>query len=163
MKCLIVVFAAALVSTAVAEGPAAKRNPDGAIEPVVRAALNPKLAEKLGVTEEQATKLKALKDGKDGMKELNEKVRKGMERQAELLKADQVDEAAVMAALDEVWEARKEVAKRQTKRLIAVRSILKPDQIAKAREALKSLKKDGGRRRCKGGDCEKPKGDAEGK
>ena len=163
MKCLIVVVAAALVSTAVAEGPMAKRGSVGVIDPVVRAALNPKLAEKLGVTEEQSAKLKALKAEKDGMKELNEKVRKGMERQAELLKADQVDEAAVMAALDEVWDARKEVAKRQTRRLIAVKSILKPDQIAKAREALKSLRKDGGRKRCKDGDRAKPKGDAEGK
>lgn len=143
MKCMIAVCAAALAFAATAQDPTMRRNPNpaGAINPVVRAALNPKLAEKLGITEEQSAKLKALNAEKDGQKELNERIRKGMERQAELLKADKVDEAAVMAALDEVWEARKEVAKRQTKRIIAVKSILTPEQVAKAREAIKTIGK----------------------
>lgn len=143
MKCMIAVCVAALACAAMAQDPTMRRNPNpaGAINPIVRAALNPKLAEKLGITEEQSAKLKALNAEKDGLKEINERIRKGMERQAELLKADKVDEAAVMAALDEVWEARKEVAKRQTKRIIAVKSILTPEQVAKAREAIKSIGK----------------------
>lgn len=156
MKCMIAVCAAALAFAATAQDPAMRRNPNpaGAINPVVRAALNPKLAEKLGITEEQSAKLKALNAEKDGLKEIDERIRKGMERQAELLKADKVDEAAVMAALDEVWEARKEVAKRQTKRIIAVKSILTPEQVAKAREAIKSIGKGG---------CRKGRGEGRGK
>ena len=156
MKCMIAVCAAALAFAATAQDPTMGRNPNpaGAINPVVRAALNPKLAEKLGITEEQSAKLKALNAERGGLKELNERIRKGMERQAELLKADKVDEAAVMAALDEVWEARKEVAKRQTKRIIAVKSILTPEQIAKTREAIKSIGKGG---------CRKGRGEGKGK
>ena len=163
MKCMIAICAAALAFVAMAQDPTMRRNPNpaGAINPVVRAALNPKLAEKLGITEEQSAKLKALNAEKDGLKELNEKVRKGMERQAELLKADKVDEAAVMAALDEVWEARKEVAKRQTKRIIAVKSILTPEQVAKAREAIKSIGKGGCRKGRGEGKGRKPAADAE--
>ena len=162
MKCMIAVCAAALAFAATAQDPTMRRNPNpaGAINPVVRAALNPKLAEKLGITEEQSAKLKALHAEKDGQKELNERIRRGMERQAELLKADKVDEAAVMAALDEVWEARKEVAKRQTKRIIAVKSILTPEQIAKAREAIKSIGKGGCRKGRGEGRGKKPAADA---
>lgn len=163
MKCMIAVCAAALAFAATAQDPTMRRNPNpaGAINPVVRAALNPKLAEKLGITEEQSAKLKALNAEKDGQKELNERIRKGMERQAELLKADKVDEAAVMAALDEVWEARKEVAKRQTKRIIAVKSILTPEQVAKACEAIKTIGKGGCRKGRGEGKGKKPAADAE--
>lgn len=163
MKCMIAVCAAALAFAAMAQDPTMRRNPNpaGAINPVVRAALNPKLAEKLGITEEQSAKLKALNAEKDGLKELNEKIRRGMERQAELLKADKVDEAAVMAALDEVWETRKEVAKRQTKRIIAVKSILTPEQVAKAREAIKSIGKGGCRKGRGEGREKKPAAGAE--
>ena len=162
MKCMIAACAAALAFAATAQEPTMRRNPNpaGAINPVVRAALNPKLAEKLGITEEQSAKLKALNAEKDGLKDLNERIRKGMERQAELLKADKVDEAAVMAALDEVWEARKEVAKRQTTRIIAVKSILTPEQVAKAREAIKSIGKGGCRKGRGEGRGKKPAADA---
>lgn len=141
MKCMIVVLATAMASVAVAQGPMSNKNPYEAIEPVVRAALNPKLAEKLGITEEQSAKLKALKVEMSGMKELSEKVRNGMVCQAALLKAKSVDEAAVMAVIDDIWAARKEIAKRQTKRIIAVKSILTPEQIEKIRNVVKTIDK----------------------
>lgn len=139
MKHLMASLVAALAFAAVAQGPMGRGNMPP-IEPVLRAAQNPKLAEKLGITAEQVARLKALADEKGSMKELQEKVRKGMERQAELLKAGTVDEAAVMAALDEVWEARKAIAKRQTQRLIAVRKVLSEEQIGKVREAMKAMR-----------------------
>ena len=109
------------------------------MDPLVRAVMNPKIAEKLGLTEEQQAKIKELapKRGENG--DQQEKVRKGMKKQMELLAADKVDEAAVMAAIDEVFEARKEIAKAQTKRLIAVRSVLTGEQIAKAKEMMKQF------------------------
>ena len=153
MKCLMTMLAAAVSLVALAQEPAAEgaARPRGgrvamaggpSIEPVLRAAMNPKLAEKAAITEEQVAKLKAIADEKGALKTLHEKVRKGTERQVELLKAEKIDEAAVMAAIDETWDAKKEVAKYQTKRLIAVKSILSAEQIEKIRDALKT-KRDG--------------------
>ena len=153
MKCLMTMLAAAVSLVALAQEPAAEGavRPRGgrmamaggpSIEPVLRAAMNPKLAEKAAITEEQVAKLKAIADEKGALKTLHEKVRKGTERQVELLKAEKIDEAAVMSAIDETWDAKKEVAKYQTKRLIAVKSILSAGQIEKIRDALKA-KRDG--------------------
>ena len=144
MKCLFAMMAAALTLAAVAQDPApdkAHQVPAGALDPIVRAALNPKVSKKIGLTEEQQAKLRAVAGDKDVLKTLQEKVRKGMSRQAELVAAEKIDEAAVMAALDDVFAARKEVAKHQMKRLIAVKSILTPDQIKQATEAFRSLKR----------------------
>lgn len=153
MKCLIAAGVAALSVAAFAQESAAPRGPRlggirpgsamgamAGVEPVLRAVQNPKVAEKLGLSAEQITKLKALADGHDAMKDLQEKVRKGMAKQTELLQAETIDEAAVMAALDEVWEARKEVAKRQTRRLIAARSILTAEQIKTALTAMREMR-----------------------
>ena len=152
MKCLMTMLVAAVSLAAFAQEPAAegaacprrgrKMMAGPSIEPVLRAAMNPKIAEKVAITEEQVAKLKALADEKGVSKPLHEKIQKGTERQVELLKAEKIDEAAVMAALDEVWDAKKEVAKYQTKRLIAVKSILSAEQIEKIRAALKA-KRDG--------------------
>ena len=110
------------------------------LEPLVRLALNENAAKKLGITAEQTAQLKALPDERAAMKALQEKVRKSADRQAELLKAEKIDEAAVMAAFDEVWAARKDVAKLQTKRIIAIRGILTDEQITKARDVMKEMR-----------------------
>lgn len=150
MKCLMTVAAAALALAVFAEEPSGKAGREmrarssrammgaSSVDPVMRAAMNPKFAERLGLSEEQAAKLKALRDDKGKMRSLHEQIRKGMERQAELLKAEQIDEAAVMAAIDEVFEARKAIAKAQTGRLIAAKAILTPEQIKKAQELADS-------------------------
>ena len=154
MKCLMMMVVATVSLVALAREPAAEgaARPRGgrmamvggpSIEPVLRAAMNPKLAEKASITEEQVAKLKVIADEKGALKTLHEKVRKGTDRQVELLKAEKIDEAAAMAAIDETWDAKKEVAKYQTKRLIAVKSILSAEQIEKIRETLKA--KRGGR------------------
>ena len=144
MKCFVAMMAVALALMAMAQAPAPgkmRRGPAGAMDPIVRVALNPKVAKKIGLTEEQQAKIKAATDDKDILKALQEKVRKGMSRQAELLAAEKIDEAAVMATLDEVFAARKEVAKQQMKRLIAVKSILTPEQVKMATEAFRSMKR----------------------
>ena len=108
------------------------------MDPVVRIATNSRMAEKLGLTDEQKAKLKEIKScGKNGEK--RDKVREATEKLLELMKADKIDEAAVMTATDELFELRKGMAKDQAKRIIAVKSILTPEQIAKAREAIKSF------------------------
>ena len=146
MKSLMTAVVAALALAVFAEEPVAKapremhaRPPRAMMgapsaDPVMRAAMNPRMAKKLGLSEEQAAKLKAIREDKGQARALHEKIRKGMERQAELLKAEKVDEAAVMAAIDEVFEARKAIAKEQMGRLIAAKAVLTPEQIKKAQE-----------------------------
>ena len=177
MKSLVFALVAVVASAAFADGPKMRQQaPAESMSPIIRAVQNPKIAAKLGLSEEQTAKLKTLAEGQDEIKGLQEKVRKGMEWQAELLKSKKVDKAAVMSALDEVWAARKEIAKRQMSRLIVVKSILTDEQIAKVREVLQTMRndpkgpKDGGgkgwkrdgmkaRKGCKGAKCD-PKPEA---
>ena len=143
MKSLVFALVAVVASAAFADGPKMRQQaPAEAMSPIIRAVQNPKIAAKLGLSEEQTAKLKTLAEGQEELKGLQEKVRKGMEWQAELLKSKKVDKAAVMSALDEVWAARKEIAKRQMTRLIAVKSILTDEQVAKVREALQTMRND---------------------
>lgn len=110
----------------------------GGTDPVVRLVTNQKVAEKLGLSEEQREKIKEInKAGRDDSGELRKAVRDAMERQAELLKADKIDEAAVMAEIDKAFDARREMAKRQTRRVIAIKSLLTPEQVSRALEILK--------------------------
>lgn len=156
-KLTTVVAVAALCCAAFGEGegaaqaPARREGPrpspmmraDGgamAMEPILRMAMNPKSAEKLGITEEQAAKLKALGPAATANRAATDKVRDAMHRQTALMSAEKIDEKAVMASIDEVFELRKEMAKAQAKRVIAVRSILTPEQIQKATEELKATR-----------------------
>lgn len=130
----------------------------GAFDPLMRAVMNPQVAEKIGLSEDQKTKIAALKGENRANRDLQAKVKAGMDRQVELLKAEKIDEAAVMKTIDEVFEARKEMAKAQTKRMIQVRSILTPEQVTKALEAIKEFR---GQHRARNGAKERgPKGDA---
>ena len=146
---MVAVLYMAFAAAAQGRVPMPGHMPQGPNDPVLRAALNPKVAEQVGITEEQTAKLKALQDENANNKELNEKIRKGMKQQTKLLNAEKIDEAAVMATVDEIWEARKEMAKSQLKRVIAVRSILTADQVKK----IKAMR---GARRAPNGEA-KPK------
>ena len=131
------------------------------MDPIVRMVSNPKAAEKLGLSEEQQAKLKEVNKLGEAGREKQKKVREATMKQVELMKADKIDEAAVMKAIDEVFELRKEMAKDQAKRVIAIKSILTPEQIAKAHEDIKKMfegRGDRGQRR--GG--ERGKGPREG-
>ena len=112
-------------------------------DPAVMAATNPKIAEKIGLSAEACEQIKKLDtDNRAKVQELQKKTREAMEKQAQLMKAEKIDEAAVMAAIDELFECRKEMAKTQTKRLISVKSLLTPEQITKATELLKEFRRD---------------------
>lgn len=112
-------------------------------DPAVMAATNPKIAEKIGLSAEACEQIKKLDtDNRAKVQELQKKTRELMEKQAQLMKAEKIDEAAVMAAIDELFECRKEMAKTQTKRLISVKSLLTPEQITKATELLKEFRRD---------------------
>jgi len=112
---------------------------EGPSDPIVRLVTNPKMAEKIGLTEDQQKQIKEINTtNRESSEDLRRSLRESMKKQTELLKADKIDEAAVMAEIDKAFDVRKELAKRQTKRIIAIKSILTPEQIAKALEEIKN-------------------------
>ena len=157
MKSLIIVAVAALSCVAFADGgPEGGPRPEGGrrgfgpreggmgpmmggMDPIVRMVSNPAVAEKIGLSDEQKAKLKELKGDREANRAAQEKVREATMKQLDLMKADKVDEAAVMAAIDEVFELRKAMAKEQAKRVIAVKSVLTPEQVKKAHEEMKKM------------------------
>lgn len=154
MKSLMMTVVAALACAAFAQAPEGGAPGEGGrrggmgpgmmgggamMDPIVRMVSNPKAAEKLGLSEEQQAKLKEINKIDEAGRERQKKVREAMTKQLDLMKADKVDEAAVMKAIDEVFELRKEMAKDQAKRVIAVKAILTPEQVAKAREEMKQM------------------------
>ena len=154
MKSLMMTVVAALACAAFAQAPEGGAPGEGGrrggmgpgmmgggamMDPIVRMVSNPKAAEKLGLSEEQQAKLKEINKIDEAGRERQKKVREATMKQIELMKADKVDEAAVMKAIDEVFELRKEMAKDQAKRVIAVKAILTPEQVAKAHEEMKQM------------------------
>ena len=149
---------AALCCTVFADGPEGAPRPekarramrpagfqDGAapmmagMNPILRMVSNPAVAEKIGLTDAQKAKIKEFGEAARNGRGDQKKVREATMKQVELMKADKIDEAAVMAAIDEVFELRKAMAKAQAKRVIAMKSILTPEQVAKAREEMKKM------------------------
>ena len=155
MKSLIVVAVAALSCVAFADGPEGGQRPEGprrglgprdgfgpmmgGVDPIVRMVSNPAVAEKIGLSDEQKAKLKELKGDSEANRESQKKMREATMKQLELMKAEKIDEAAVMAAIDEGFELRKAMAKAQAKRVIAVKSVLTPEQVKKAHEEMRKM------------------------
>ncbi len=99
--------------------------------------LRPKMAEQLQLTDEQKEKIKGMrKADREANREVQKRVAEAMGKQMKLLEAETIDEAAVMAAIDELFEAKKQVAKNQTKRLIELKGVLTKEQLESARKAM---------------------------
>ena len=100
-------------------------------------ASNPKLAEAIGLSQEARDQIKkAEADYRKELVGLQARIHEAMNKQAELMKADKPDEAAVMAAVDELFEGRKAMAKAQARRTLAVKGLLTPEQLEKAKTAI---------------------------
>lgn len=157
MRSIVVAAVAALCCVAFADGPEGGARPEGGrrgfgpregmgpmmgmmggMDPVARAVSNPAIAEKLGLSEEQKAKIKAATGTPEATREAQKKIREASMKQAELMRAEKIDEAAVMAAIDEVFELRKAMAKEQAKRTITIKSVLTPEQTKKAQEEMKN-------------------------
>ena len=174
MKKLMMIAVAALCCVALADGPergahrpggpgphggmGGMRNHEMGMDPIVFAVSRPKIVEKLGLSDDQKEKLKAVTDRAKEGRESMKKVREATMKQFDLMKAEKVDEAAVMKAIDEVFELRKQMAKDQVRRVIEIKSILTPEQIAKAREEMRAGFAARGDRGPRG-----PRGDREGR
>ena len=182
MKKLMMIAVAALCCVALADGPergmrrpggphggmGGMRHPEMGMDPIVFAVSRPKIVEKLGLSDDQKEKLKAVTDRAKEGRESMKKVREATMKQFELMKAEKVDEAAVMKAIDEVFELRKQMAKDQVRRVIEIKLILTPEQIAKAREEMRAnFAARGGRpdgqRGERGGRPDGPRGGREGR
>jgi len=171
MKIALTLASVAIAATTFAAGPEGgpgmHRGPgmhgpkgcfEGPQDPIVQMVNCPKFAEKVGLTEEQKAKIKEVAaSSKESQKTLRRQLRDSMEKQADLLEAEKIDEAAVMAEIDKAFEVRKEMAKIQTKRIIAIKSILTPEQIAKALEISKAPPPECMGKKCEGPMCEGPK------
>ena len=108
-------------------------------DPVMRLIANPQMCEKLGLTEEQKAKLKSVVGPRGAERDFQKKIRQGMEKQMQLMSAESIDEAAVMAAIDEVFEARKALATDQAKRMIEARAVLTQEQISMLKSGMGEL------------------------
>lgn len=168
MKCSIM-FAAAIIAAVTFGQEAPTRNMgrfrsmgEGlTADPIARMVSNPKFAEKLNLTEEQKTKLEELnKTQRESGRVNRTKMSEAMKRQMALMTAENIDEAKVMASIDEVFALRCAMAKDQVKRVIAVKSILTPEQIKKANE-IKAEFRDRGARRLEAGERGRPRRNAE--
>ena len=119
----------------------------GALGFVVPLLQKPETAAKIGLSEEKAAALAATFADLDAqIKAAGEKIPAAVKRQADALEAAEIDEAEVLAAVNEVWDLRREVALLQTRKLVAVKTTLDADQIAKARKLLREAWKDFGDR-----------------
>lgn len=142
MKSMMMAMTMVLVGTVLAQDPEMARRPAGGRgpsvgDPLVRLVSNPKMAEQIGLNPEQIAGIKTIaKELRQAEKGLRDQMRGAMKKQTDLLRAEKVDEAAVMAAIDELFEVRKELAKNQTRQLIRVKALLTPEQIAAARSAV---------------------------
>jgi len=149
MKTLLTFATIALSVAALAAGPKEgpkKHGPRGPMEnkddPVVQLVTNPKMAEKIGLTKDQQAKIREIgKECRNGRDEMNKQLKETMKKQTELLKAEKVDEAAVMAEIDKAFDIRKELAKRQTRRIIQIKAVLTPEQVEKALAEIKERQK----------------------
>lgn len=115
--------------------------PGMAADPAVMAVMNPQVANKIGISKEVQEQLRSIDANcRKSVGELQGKTRGAMEKQAKLMKEAKPDEAALMAAIDELFELRKEIAKLQTKRVLSMKALLTPEQLAAALDTMKKLR-----------------------
>lgn len=124
---------------------------------------NPEAAEKLGLTEEQISKIKnGTEEIRTGMQELTEKMRSAAEEQVKLLQGDTIDEAALMAAVEKTGAIRTEIAKLKIRGLILVKTTLTPEQVQKIKQFIHHRRQQMNERRGRGPRDGEGGGDGEG-
>lgn len=94
-------------------------------------------AKELGLSEEQIKQIKeSVSTSTEELKALNGRMEKAALRQAELLKADTLDETAVLKAVQNTGDLRTQIAKLRIQQVIAAHKVLTPEQRAKVREMM---------------------------
>ena len=159
----VAVAAAALSGMARAQAPAAETGQASAaastklwkaheVEEMIidRLVSKPELGEHLGLSSEQTESMKKVRlDMGEQMITLRAELEKVALRQANLISESIPDEAAILKAVEETGAIHTKLAKLRIQQLLAVRKILTPEQLAKARETLreriKERREEGGR------------------
>ncbi len=97
-----------------------------------------RMIKELGLTDEQVKAIKdAMAASEEELKAFNEKIEKSVLQQAELMKADTLDEAALMKAVEATGELRTQIAKLRMKQVLAGYKVLLPAQRTKLSELVK--------------------------
>jgi Spy/CpxP family protein refolding chaperone len=115
-------------------------------EMIERMLSNPKTTEELGLTEENITALRAeLEALKTKTDALAEKMRKAGMKQAELMTAKELDESALMAAVEETGVIQTEMGKLRVQKLLIIRKYVSSDAMQKMqtkfRERMEEMRK----------------------
>lgn len=99
---------------------------------------NPRIAEEIGLTDEQKEQLKQASDTvSPEMKRLSEQLQQAGEAQSEMLLDADVDEGALMAQVEIAGEITTRMAKLRIKQILAVKKILTAEQRAKLEGMMK--------------------------
>lgn len=115
---------------------------------------NPRIAEQIKLTDEQrAAIVEAIKDLDAQLEALRPRLDEAIKVQTALLGELKPDETKLMKAVEDAWSLRTEIAKIQTKKLLALRSKLTDEQLTRAREMMEGFREGGFRgMRGEGGD-----------
>ena len=105
---------------------------------LMRAATQKKVATELGITDEQRSVLQeAMYDFREKQVALNAKIELAGIKEARILTSKtEIDEKALMKAIDEKYDAIKEQAKLKIKMIVLVKQTLSEEQIEKASELM---------------------------
>jgi len=104
-------------------------------------AQNPELAKKLNLTPDQQDMIKKMAlEQRIKMVDQQAAMQKTALKQADLLMADPLDEAALMTAVEETSKARTAMAKAQIQNLIEIRKVLTEEQRKQLREMMTQMR-----------------------
>lgn len=99
---------------------------------------NPELAAKLGISEDQVESIRSNRENSlKKMGELQQQMKAAGRKQAELMLSDEVDEEALMQAVEEAGRIHTGMAKLRMQNLLHTRKVLNPEQRKKVREMMK--------------------------
>jgi len=97
----------------------------------------PRAVQALGLTEEQVTAIRAaLGDIRNQTEALRSQLEAAAMEQGKLLMAEALDETALMAAVEKTGQIRTEMAKLHIQPTVAIKKILTPEQVKKARAMM---------------------------
>lgn len=105
----------------------------------VRIIQAPGIAEQLGLEEEQAATIREnLQETRDRMIDLRAALEVAAEQQAELMRREPIDEAAVMAMIEELGAIRTRIDQLRIREIIFLRQVLTDEQRARAQELMRT-------------------------
>ena len=104
---------------------------------------NQKLMEETGITEEQITKIKdSLDEIKKKLIDLRGEMEKAGMDQAKLISAREMDEGAIMKAIEKLGGLKTETAKLEIQRMLVIKKNLKPEQLEKLKKSIQEKAKE---------------------